>query len=218
MAFDVQVCYPQQVIKLTSVTLVEGASCPTVEVIGDDFSAVDEVLLNDLRSPSVHVLSKNKLHAELPTSVTADTLGTVMVVSYGLVFTDRSVISFKAGITNRKVSGINRLLQLFLKILLTTPGTDIFHKTLGGGALQNLGATFTKSSTNNIVGGFLIAVDNTVKQITAIQARNPRLPRDERLLSATVSGARFDARQTALVVSVLLKSQAGDSALANIIT
>jgi hypothetical protein len=217
MAFDVQVCYPQQIIKLTSVTLIEGSSPSAVEVIGDDFSAVDEVLLNDLRSPAIQVLSKNKLRAELPPTVTADTLVTVMVVSYGLVFTDRSVLSFKAGITNRKVSGINRLVQLFLKLLLTTPGTDIFNRTLGGGALQNLGTTFTRGSSNNIVGNFLIAVDHTAKQVTAVQARNPRLPRDERLLSAKVSGARFDARQTALVVSVILTSQAGDSALANII-
>lgn len=217
MAFDVQVCYPQQIIKLSSVTLIEGLSPPSVEVIGDDFRAVDEVLLNDTPSPLVQVLNQNKLHAQLPTTITAATLVTVMVVSHSFVFTDRSILSFKAGITNRKVSGINRLVQFFLKLLLTTPGTDIFRKTLGGGALRNLGTTFSKGSSKNIVGDFLIAVDTTAKQITAIQARNPRLPRDERLLSATVSGARFDARQTALVVSIVLKSQAGESALANIV-
>ena len=216
MALDVQCTYPQQLIQISAVSLLPGLEEPTVEVIGDDFSAVDEVLLNEIPSPAVIILSKTKLTAVLPTQVQGQSTINVTVVSYKLVFTERSLIAFQFGRTNRKISGINRLLQLFVKMLLTTPGSDIFNKTRGGGALRNIGRTFSKDSSGTLVSDFVISVDNTARQLASIQARTPRLPRDERLLGARVLGARFDASQTALIVSVLLTSQAGTTATAQI--
>jgi hypothetical protein len=216
MAADIQVTYPQQLIKISSVTLLD-EEVPTLEIIGDDFSAVDEVLLNDIQSPEVVILSKTRLTAVIPEEVRGQQIVNVVVVSYRTVFSQGSVVSFRVGGTNRKTSGISRLVQLFLKVLLSTPGSDIFNKTLGGGALRNVGKSFSRTNSGSIVSDFVISVDTTVKQIIAAQARQPRLPRDERLLSAKVTSARFDAEQTALVVSIELYSQAGTSATANIL-
>lgn len=217
MAYDIQFAYPQQIVDITSVTTVEGAEEPTLLVVGKDFTAVSEVLLNDIASPSVVVSSKTSLTAVVPKEVRGSSVVTVVIVSYQAVFSERSVVSFQFGNTNRKTSGINRLVQLFLKVLLTTPGSDIFSQNIGGAALRNLGKTFSKDAAGGIVGDFIIAVDNTAKQIIAMQARNSRLPRDERLLSAQVQSSRFDAAQTALVVTVELNSQAGTSATANLV-
>jgi len=217
MATDIQFSYPQQLVKISSVSLVTDADRPTLLVVGDDFSAVDEVLLNDIPSPEVMILTPTQLTAVMPVEVQSNALVNVVVVSYRFVFTEQSLVSFRFGRTNRKASGINRLVQLFIKVLLTTPGTDIFSPTVGGGALRNLGRTFSKDSAGGIVGDFVISVDNTAKQVSAMQARKSRLPRDERLLSAQVKSARFDAAQTALIVSVLLISQAGTAATANIV-
>lgn len=217
MANDVQFTYPQQIIKISSVSLIEGSDPPTLLVVGDDFRAVDEVLLNDIPSPAVIVQSTTSLTAVMPPEVRSNALVNVVVVSYRFAYTERSLISFRCGRTNRTVSGINRLVQLFVKVLLTTPGSDIFNPTQGGGALSHLGKTFSKDAAGSIVGDFVISVDNTVKQIIAMQSRKSRLPREERLLSAQVCSARFDASQTALIVSILLISQAGTAATANIV-
>jgi hypothetical protein len=107
--------------------------------------------------------------------------------------------------------------QLFLKILLTTPGRDIFSPNLGGGALKNIGHSFGRGQSDNITMDFVISVESTVRQILAIQGRDARLPFDERLLSARVSGAKFDHEQAALVVSVELTSQAGQAAITNVV-
>jgi hypothetical protein len=121
------------------------------------------------------------------------------------------------GGVNRKATGMIRLVQLFLKVLLGTPGTDIFNKTLGGGAMKNLGKTFSKSNSGDIVSDFVISVDNTSRQITAMQARQPRLPREERLLSAKVTQSYFDTSQTALIATVAFTSQAGAVSTANLL-
>jgi hypothetical protein len=186
-------------------------------IVGDDFTAVDEVLLNDVPSPAFTIHSATMLTAQMPVEVQGNTLVTVVVVSYRFVYTKQSLVSFRFGRTNRKTSGINRLVQLFVKTLLTSPGSDIFSHYTGGGALRNLGRTFSKDAAGGIVGDFVISVDSTTKQVIAMQSRRPRLPRDERLLSAEVQSARFDTAQTALIVSILLVSQAGTAATANIV-
>jgi hypothetical protein len=217
MATDIQFSYPQQVVTIAKVLLLQGMDPPTLEIVGTDFSAVEEVRLNDITSPLVTVQSRTVLHAVIPKEVRNNAIINVVVVSYTIVYSPKSVVSFQMGRTNRKASGIARAVQLFLKVLLTEPGSDIFSPTLGGGALRGLGRTFSKEAAGGIVGDFVIAVDNTVKQVVTMQSRKPRLPRDERLLSAQVTSARFDASQTALVVSVLLLTQAGSAATANIV-
>jgi len=217
MPLDIQFAYPQQLIKISQVSLLQERDPPTLLVVGDDFSAVDEVLLNDVPSPAVTVLSKTELTAVLPVEVRGNSVVTVTVVSYQLVHSDSSVVSFRLGPTNRKTSGINRLMQLFLKILLTSPGSDIFSPQLGGGLLNIIGRSFSRSEVGSLVGDLVVAVDNTAKQVIAIQSRKARLPRDERLLSAQVQSAEFDASQTALIATVNLTSQAGTSATANIL-
>lgn len=217
MALDVQFSYPQQVVKISSVELLQDAQVPTLRIIGDDFRAVDSVLLDDIVSPQVAIRSVTELTAVVPEEIRGKTMMEVVVVSYRASYSASSVVGFRMGPSNRKVFGIGRLVQLFLKVLLTTPGSDIFHPAQGGGALRNIGQTFSKSSAGSLVGDFVIAVDATTKQIISMQARKSRLPRDERLLSAQVRSARFDASKTALVVSVLLTSQAGTAATTNIV-
>jgi hypothetical protein len=217
MASDIQVAYPQQSINISSVAMVQGLDLPTVAVIGDDFSAVDSVLINDIPSPSVVVVSKTQLVAVLPQQVYGQSVLNISVVSYRLVYTAQSVVSFRLGNTNRRATGMIRLVQLFLKVLLTTPGSDIFNPTLGGGAMVNLGRTFSLSNSGSIVSDFVISVDNTVKQIISMQARQPRLPREERLLTARVAQSYFDTAQTALIAAVNLASQAGAVATANLL-
>lgn len=213
---DLQVIFPQEVIQLTSVRTLPG-SPRSIDVLGKDFRAIDEVRINDLLSPNVVVVSRTRLIAEVPAGV-GGLVETVMVTSRQLTVTAKSLIQLKLGRVTQKVSGILRLVQLFLKILFTTPGTDIFNQRLGGGALKNLGATFSRSQSGGIISDFVLAVEATGRQIIALQARDPSVPRDERLLSAKVTSASFSQQELGLFVSVEINSQAGRSALANILT
>jgi len=214
LAVDFQVVFPQEVIKVNSVRWVPDSSPPQLDIIGDDFSAVDEVLINEIASPAFLVLSRTRLIAVVPDGISS--VDTVSVISRRLVLTEKSILRFRVSRYPSKVSGILRLVQLFTKLLLTTPGTDIFSKKVGAAGIKNVGATFSKGQAGSIVSDFVVAVQNTQRQIITIQSRQPRLPPDEKLLSARVSSATFSSEESALIVSVELTSYAGKTAIAQV--
>ncbi len=216
MAVDFQCILPQVIIPLNSVVNLAGMVPRTLQVIGQDFSSVAQVLINDIPSPSIAVLSKTKLLAQVPNNLVNFTVTSVTVTSNNLTMSARSIILFQIGPVASKVSGILRLLQIFLKILFTSPGRDIFAPRIGGAGLRDIGLTFGKDEGSNIVSDFIIAVTTTTRQIVAIQSRDPTLASSERLLSATVLSATYSLVESALIVSVQITSQAGQSATANV--
>jgi hypothetical protein len=216
LAVDFQVVFPQQVVHLNAVRILPGMVPRTVDLLSADFRSVDEVLINGLVSPDVVILSQTRLLAQVPDALVRDTITSVTVTSSKLTLTSRSLIKFRLGKTPSKVSGILRLVQIFLKILFTTTGTDIFSPRVGGNALKNIGVTFGAGAGGSIVSDFVVAVDTTQRQIQTIQARDPTIPRDERLLLARVTRAGYDRTEAALIVSLELTSQAGQAATANV--
>jgi hypothetical protein len=216
MGLDIQVVHPQESIRLNNVRFASIDDTPSVEILGQDFTAVDEVLINGTASPSVVVLSSTFLIAQLPSNVaTATDVVSVQVLSKRLTLTKRSVLSFRIGRTPGRVSGLYKLIQQFLKVLFTTPGSDIFNQSMGGGALKSIGKTYGGDQGGSIVSDFILAVNQTARQITARQARDTSLAVSERLLTARVLSSNFDKTQGALFVSVEIQSQAGQAAVIN---
>lgn len=216
MSIDFQVCFPQEVINLSNVRVAPNVAVRTLDILGDDFSSVSQVLINQVASPSVVILSRTRLLAQVPTALLLQQISSVQVIANRLMLTSRSYITFQVGPQPSKVRGILRLVQLFLKIMFTTPGSDIFAPNTGAAALKNLGKTFGESQTGSIVSDFVVSVTTAQKQIIAVQSRDASIPRDERLLSAVVTKASFNQQSSALIVSVELTSQAGRSAVANV--
>lgn len=194
--------------------MVPGLAVRTLRISGDDFRAVDEVLMNEVPSPSFIVLSKNELLAEVPAAVVGGSVTSISVLSKNLILTQRSFIKFRLEAVPGKVRGILRLMQFFLRLLLQTPGSDIFAPKLGGGALAHLGQSISVDEGSDIVSSFIISVDNTKSQLVQIQASNQSIPPNERLVNAQVLSAGFNKNETALIVSVQLTSQAGENAIA----
>jgi hypothetical protein len=212
---DLQSIEPQQVVNLSQVAVLPGPP-RTVVVIGDDFSSVDQVLINQVASPEVVILSRNKLLAQVPATSSLERVSSVVVLSKRLVLSAESQLSFRIGRTPGRSTGTLRLLQLFLKVLLTTPGRDIFSPRIGGGALKNIGSTFGSGQSGSIVNDFVIAVDTTSRQIVAIQGKDSSIPREERLLGAKVLSATFNRNLGGIDAAVQITSQAGRQATANV--
>jgi len=215
MAVDLQVVYPQQAIVLSNVSVFMGPP-RVVDVTGEDFRSVDEVLINKVASTSVVVVSKTRLVAQVPDSMLDQNILSVTVLSRRLTISSRSVLRFRLSKTPGKVTGVLRLVQKFLKILLSTPGSDIFNRQIGGGALRSIGQTFGSEQGGDILNNLVIAIDTTTRQIIALQSRNPSLPREERLLSAKILRAGFNKEEGAIDVAVEITSQAGHAATANL--
>lgn len=209
-------CFPQETVKVSQVRVAPGLPVRTLDIVGEDFRSVDEVLMNEVPSPSFVVLSKTRLLAEVPDAMKGATISSISVLSRKLIMTRRSYIRFRIGTTASKTRGIQRLTQVFLKVLLTTPGTDIFAPKIGGGILAHLGQSISVEDGSDIVASFIVSVDSAAKQLVQIQGRNQALPPDERLLSAKVLSAGFNKNETAIIGSVELTSHAGKSAVARV--
>ena len=216
MAVDLQVVLPQESIKLNSVRYTSLGGVHAVRIQGEDFRAVDEAIINDVPSPDVIVLNQRELVAQLPsTQQRAPDVHSIQVLSKRFTVSPRSLIRFRVGKRPGKVQGMLRLIQLFTKMMFTTPGTDIFNPSAGGSILNKVGATFGKDEGDSLVTDFVVSVTRTERQIVAMQSRDQRAPRSERLLSATVVGTQFDKLQQSMYVAVELISQQGRSAIAS---
>lgn len=216
MATDFQICTPQEVIPLTAISNVPGFTPRTLDIRGQDFTSVDQVLINDLPSPSVVIMSRTRILAQVPPALAQITVVSVTVTSNRLFITEKSLIQFMVLPTPGKVSGILRLVQIFLKILFTTPGKDIFAPRIGGSGLRNVGQSFDSAEGGGIVSDLIVSCNTAQRQIIAIQSRDSSLPRDERLLAAKVTSAAYDKTETALVATIEITSQTGQSAAASL--
>jgi hypothetical protein len=213
---DIQLIYPQDLVQLTDVREIAGDNDERLlEISGEDFSAVGEVLINETKSPSVVVLGTTKLLVVVPDALGDDPVIAISVFSSRITLSGQSRIQFKLGDVTTTVSGMLRLMQRFLFLLFTSPGRDIFSPQLGGGILRMTGTTFNRREGSVLVTDFVLAVDRTARQLIALQAQE-RAPANERLLNAVVTTANFSREELALVTSVDLTNQAREVGTANV--
>jgi len=214
MATDFQVVYPSSVVTLSSVRVLPGVTPMSIDVIGQDFRNVDEVIINGMAALSVIILSPNRLVAQVPAGI-IDQVTSVVVTSSQLTFTNKSLLRFRLGRATTKVNGMLRLVQLFVKVLFTTQGSDIWTQQLGGNGLRDVGRSFGRDGGSGIVADFHIAVQQAQQQIIAIQTKDPGIPREERLLKAHIATVRYIREEAALVAAVELTNQTGRPVLAS---
>jgi len=214
--YDLQVVLPVEVIELSSVTLLGGVTPSTIRVVGKDFRTVARVTINDIESPALNIKSRTVLEAQVPDIIDPLSITAVQVMSNQLTLSPLNILQFRLLDVPTAVNGFFRLIQLFVKILLTTPGRDIFSPNLGGGALRGLGRSYARSEASSLVSDLHIAVKQTVRQMLSIQARSPRTPLQERLQNASVVNSTYNREQQALYASIELVNQTNMSAALNL--
>ena len=213
---DLQFIQFNDALRMTGAKEIPDFVPRTLEITGVDMRNATEVLINEITSPSFVVASKHVIFAEVPEEATRDVIRSVSVLSADFTATIQSRIRFRLGTDPQKATGLKAMMQTFLKILFTTSGTDAFAKKIGGNGLRNIGRNFDLGQSSTIVADFTIAIRNTEAQMRALQSRQPRLADDERLLSANLLNAKFDASITTLIARVELFAQSGKMAIANL--
>jgi phage baseplate assembly protein W len=111
-------------------------------------------------------------------------------------------------------SGIHKLTQQFVKVLLTTPGTSLFRPDEGGGLQEMVGGAFSREEARVIASRAMLAVNRTTDQVKASQSRRG-IPKAERLQTAIIEDVAFDPQTGGLNLKVLLRSEAGHITIAN---
>ena len=206
---DLQTIELRDVLTITSVTYVPDSDPPTLLVRGRDFNHAFEVFINEISSPSVVIDNSTLLLAQVPDSEVGTPIRSIVIVSSRLTKTERSKVFFRLSDSPRSVSGFERLIQTFLKIMLQSTKSDIFSPKVGGNLLQAVGKPIANPSSTTLVSDFNLAVTQARQQIIAMQVGDPSLNLTERLAFARVLHVRFVPNELALLGRVYIGNQAG---------
>jgi len=210
---DIQVTYLRDVLNVDSVDEVPGMVPRTLDVRGPNFRSVVKIEINEEEAPSFVVMSKHRVLVQVPESQEKELIRTLAVLSNDFTKTKSSQVKFEFTNNPQKVSGLKKLIQVFLLYLLRSPGTDAWYPKSGGGVQKLIGAHFSRSNAGGVTAAFTTAVSRVRTQIMSLQASNTRLSASEKLGSVAVLSAVFNAQQTALLARVELISQSGQKAI-----
>lgn len=210
----IQLIRLQDMLPVNTIASMPGSSPKKVTLIGQDFRNVESVLINGITSPNFVVNSVTSITAEVPAIWLTATITDASVLSSQITMTARSLVQFMFGTRPKKASGITRLMQTFLRLLLRSPGSNIFHPRAGGGLLKRIGSNISDKATADIA----IAVGNTKSYLLSVQSPERNIPPSERLLSAEITGVSADLQHTSISVTIVLTNHAGQRSAATMTT
>lgn len=202
----------QAKLKLTvhSLSPIRGFRPPSVLVLGENLSRTSEVLYNGIEAREFLVSGENRLVVRIPESQVGKDLYDLEVFTSAPLTNTAANILLGVGSGARNVEGIERLIQSFVMVFMTTPGSDIFSPQSGGGGRALVGRT-TDRSGKSVAADLAQAVDRTRTELLRVQSLDRRIPPSERLLSASLAGMQFDPETTILSARVDIRNILGDA-------
>lgn len=213
--FDLKILTIRDNLLVSGVVFAQNISPLSIVVTGENFDQASKILINGVESPEHVIVSATRLIAQVPDSERANLLTKIVVLADTPSAKRSSILSFEAG-EIKGLQGLERLVQLFCKILIQTPGSDRFDPNKGGGLLSLIGLNVSKRDTKLLQASVVGAVGRTKEQILAAQAKNRRIPSSERLLSAAITAVGFDSSTATLTARVSISAASGSEAVANL--
>lgn len=213
---DLKILSIRDLLNITGVDYAQGISPLSLVIQGEQFDQATQVLVNDYQAPEFMVVSSTKIIAQVPSSERNNPLRRLAVLADKPSVKRSSVLNFEIGSSIQGMKGLEKLVQIFCKLLLQTPGTDRFNPTDGGGLLSAVGRNMTRNDTRSVQSTVVGAVSRARDQLLTKQARDSRIPADERLLTATTEAVGFDANTTTVTARVALSAVSGRTAVANL--
>lgn len=181
-----------------------------LSIFGHDFTSVVSVQINEKSVPFTPLSNRNVL-AAFPEKDTK--LESVQVFREGTTIGGRSFFSFLLGEHPRVVEGVPKLVFQFVKVLLTTPGTDLLLPEIGGNMQNWVGQRVSSANPQALVTQTVLAVSRAAAYMSAYQLSS-NLPETEKLAAAQVLDASLDPSDpTSMRLSIKLISQAQQSAV-----
>ena len=208
---DFKVVSAKTVLKISGVSPVRGFNPPSLMVLGTRMDLATEVYFNNVQVTEYLVLGSNKLMVRIPPSQVGHQLVSIKVLSQALLTKTDSVLELQIPQPMGFVEGLERLVQTFVIVFLTTPGSDIFEPNSGGGANAIIG-TNTNANGKGVAADLVLAIDRTKSEILRFQATTPNLPVSEKLLSIDLLSLEFVASDSSLNARISLSNMLGDQA------
>lgn len=217
MAYQLEVIRFRDLLPVAAIPgFVKGLSPRTIELRGRDFSSAEKVVINEVDAPEFMIVNKLTIYAQLPEGTNKITSVEVLSSQFSKDV-ESAMLSFEISNKTRKVEGILKLVQLFTKWVLQSPGSDLFNPSRGGGLQQIVGKVTTSKDMQPIFASITRSISSTVAQIRAAQINAVQLPLSERLLSANLLDLKVYEKQMQARARVYLQSSGGSEAVAALV-
>lgn len=174
-----------------------------LRLLVDNPTVVEEVWLNGRQVPFTRTAGKAVL-CSVPSGAT--TIENINIIANTETISRAQLFAYFVAPHRSVVTGPTKMLAQFVKLLHTTPGTDIFNPSSGGGVRKLIGGNANDAGGSTLAAAAMQAVALTAAQMQLSQLRGS-LPANERLMSASVVQVTTnDADPTVVGMVLQLKS------------
>jgi len=172
-----------------------------LKVSAHDLSKLVEIRVNGRSMP--FTLS-NTTTALVQFPENAATIESVDAIVSSSTLNRKTFFSYLLTDNPKQVSGPFKALSQFLKILMTTPGTDIFNKDIGGNLQNWVGGRNPLNNPQALITKTVLTIVSTGAKFSALQLLSG-VPPDERVSRIQVLGISFDSEDpTKMSISLKL--------------
>ena len=208
---DFQIVTAKVILPVQSFAPIRGFLPVSIVVTGSDFDKTTEVFYNDVQVSEFIVNSPTRMIVRVPDSQVGKAFQSIKVLSTALATKKDALLSFGIGRPQSTTSGLERLVQAWAMVFLTTPGSDVFDLQSGGGAQAILGRNTDRVGTG-VAADLAHAIERTKTELLRLQSKYPNLPLDEKILNSSLAALSFDSNTTTLFARVELSNMMGQAA------
>lgn len=208
---DLRVMNAKVILRVFTITPIRGFLPISILVVGKDLDKATEVQYNGVEANEFVITSSTRLIVKVPPSQVGKKFTDLKVLSPVSVAKADATITLGITTPPKTLSGIDRLVQTWVLIFLTTPGSDIFSPNSGGGGLSLVGRNTDKAG-KGVTADLSMGIERTKQEILRLQASNQTVPPSEKLLSSSLDTVEFDASSTVLSARVRIQNMLGDEA------
>jgi hypothetical protein len=178
----------------------------TLDVRGNSFVGVSGVNVNGTPALEYIVVSSTRILVQVPKAELNSQLKSVRVVLARSGLTDAAAVNLDAVVPGARATGFTKMMQAYLRVLFTNPGDDLAYPWLGGGMYGLIGSASTPSELRARASA---GVDTAAQHLLRLQIKNPVLTDAEKLRSATLLAAEYNAAAASISVRITLTALDG---------
>lgn len=190
-----------QLTDLLPITKIEKTALqtPSLKITGEGFLTAMNVVINNINSPDFAILSDSVIVCQVPNL--NERITNVVVQGRNALNTKRDAI-INIGLTETIgiTEGLSKLVQSFVKILLTRRGSSIFNPELGSKFRDLLGMNI---SDNEVLEPLITQTVSDVEQYI-LDTQSSSLPLDERLLKVQITNIAYNLKEQSVSVSIMI--------------
>lgn len=207
---DFRVIRTRSLLTVSAIAPIRGFLPVSILATGKELGQASEIFYNGAFVEEFVVDAPDRLIIRVPSSQVGKNLQELRVYSDTPRPGESVGISLEIVGPLRRIEGIERLVQTWLLVFFTTPGSSIFHPGSGGGARKIIGRT-SSTSEGSRTADLAMAVETTQSEVLRRQSTNRQIPPSERLLSSKLESVFFDPTTTSISGRVSLRNMLGEN-------